>query len=107
MQLVLNELRGRVHFSSHSILESAHGNENEREIGKAGRGLPTDTTTDLTVAGTSCGGCESNVEAALRDLPDVTAVEADHEAGTVSVEGDADVDDPVAAVDDAGYEASA
>lgn len=63
--------------------------------------------TELSVDRMSCTGCESNVEAALRGVSGVTDVEADHEAGSVTVEGDADVDELVAAVDDAGYEASA
>ena len=60
----------------------------------------------LSVSGMSCGGCEQNVEDALSELDWVTAVEADHEAGTVELTTDADVaeDDIAAAVADAGYE---
>lgn len=61
----------------------------------------------ITVTGMSCEGCEQNVEDALEDLPGVTAAEADHESETATVEGDADDDALVQAVEDAGYEASA
>lgn len=60
----------------------------------------------LTVEGMACDGCEANVEEAIRSVADVTSVEADHEAGVVTVEGDADVDALVEAVSDAGYEAT-
>ena len=63
--------------------------------------------TELTVEDMACTGCETTVEEALEDVPGVTGVQADHETGTVTVEGDADVDDLVSAVDDAGYQASA
>lgn len=63
--------------------------------------------TKLTVDGMSCGGCESNVEDALLDVPGVTDASADHEAGSATVEGDADPAALVDAVADAGYDASA
>ncbi|MFW5964575.1 MAG: heavy-metal-associated domain-containing protein [Natronomonas sp.] len=63
--------------------------------------------TTLNVDGMACDGCEENVEEAIRGIAGVTGVEADHETGTVVVEGDADADVLVAAVDDAGYAASA
>lgn len=62
--------------------------------------------TTLTVDGMACGGCESNVVDALEDVPGVESASADHEAGTASVSGDVDVDALVAAIEDAGYEAS-
>lgn len=64
-------------------------------------------TTTITVDGMACGGCETNVEDALAEVAGVSDATADHEAGSVTVEGDADVDALVAAVEDAGYEASA
>ena len=59
----------------------------------------------LTVSGMSCTGCEANVEDALEGIDGVTAVEADHEANTVTLTlsgsvSDADVE---RAVSDAGY----
>ena len=64
-------------------------------------------TTTITVEGMSCGHCEQSVEEALRGVSGVTDASADEEAGTATVEGDADADSLVAAVQDAGYDASA
>lgn len=61
----------------------------------------------ITVEGMTCGHCEQTVEEALEDVTGVTAVTADREAETVTVEGDADKQALVDAVDEAGYEASA
>ncbi|MCO8246379.1 MULTISPECIES: heavy metal-associated domain-containing protein [unclassified Haladaptatus] len=61
----------------------------------------------IDVDGMSCGGCEQNVVEALEDVSGVSDANADHEAGTATVEGDANTDDLVAAVQDAGYDASA
>ncbi|MFP8956058.1 heavy-metal-associated domain-containing protein [Natrialbaceae archaeon A-CW3] len=58
----------------------------------------------ITVTGMSCGGCESTVESALEELDGVTGVSADNESDSVTVEGDADTDTIVAAIEDAGYE---
>lgn len=64
-------------------------------------------TTKLTVTGMSCGGCEANVEEAVKSVAGVTEAKADRETDSVTVEGDADVSELVAAVENAGYEASA
>ncbi|WP_132058066.1 heavy-metal-associated domain-containing protein [Halorussus amylolyticus] len=64
-------------------------------------------TRQITVEGMSCGGCEETVENALRDVPGVTDAEADNETDTVTIEGDAPDADLVAAVEDAGYQATA
>lgn len=62
----------------------------------------------ITVEGMSCEHCEETVEDALEAVDGVTAASADREAAaTVTVEGSAATDDLVAAVADAGYEASA
>jgi len=61
----------------------------------------------LTVSGMSCTGCEDAVTDALNAVDGVESSSADHEAGTATVEGDADVDELITAVKDAGYEASA
>ncbi|EFW93462.1 Heavy metal transport/detoxification protein [Haladaptatus paucihalophilus DX253] len=61
----------------------------------------------IDVDGMSCGGCEQNVVEALEDVSGVSDASADHEAGTATVEGDANDADIVAAVEDAGYDASA
>jgi copper chaperone len=61
----------------------------------------------ITVTGMSCGGCEQSVEDALEALDGVTDATADRDAETATIDGDADPDDLVAAVEDAGFEASA
>ncbi len=57
----------------------------------------------ITVEGMTCGHCEQTVEEALRNVSGVTDATADREAEQASVEGDADSDDLVEAVEDAGY----
>jgi copper chaperone CopZ len=64
-------------------------------------------TLELTVEGMSCGHCEETVAEALSDVDGVENVAVDREADAATVEGDADTDALVAAVEDAGYDASA
>lgn len=61
----------------------------------------------LTVEGMSCEHCERAVVEALEAVEGVTGASADHEADVAEVEGAADTEELVAAVADAGYEASA
>jgi len=61
-------------------------------------------SSTLSVSGMSCTGCESTVETAVSDLSGVTGVEADHEAGTVTIEGDVDDEKLRSAIEDSGYE---
>ncbi|GAA0281263.1 heavy-metal-associated domain-containing protein [Halobacterium noricense] len=61
----------------------------------------------ITVEGMSCGGCESTVEDALAGVEGVESASADRERDAATVEGDAATDALVAAVEDAGYDASA
>lgn len=63
--------------------------------------------TEITVEDMTCEGCEDIVVDALEGVPGVDSAEADRENDVVTVEGDADVDDLVEAVDMAGYSASA
>ncbi|TKX79053.1 heavy-metal-associated domain-containing protein [Halorubrum sp. SD626R] len=64
---------------------------------------------ELTIAvrGMSCEHCEQSVEEALSGVAGVTTARADRERDAATVEGDADPDALVRAVEDAGYEASA
>jgi len=64
-------------------------------------------STTLPVSGMSCTGCESNVETAVSELSGVTGVDADHEAGTVTVEGEVDEAALREAIADSGYELTA
>lgn len=61
----------------------------------------------LSVEGMSCEHCEQTVEDALSGVDGVDAASADRDAASATVEGDADAADLVAAVEAAGYDASA
>lgn len=63
-------------------------------------------STTVTVADMACDGCEAAVEEALEAVPGVERAAADHQSDTVVVEGEADRDALLAAIDDAGYDAS-
>lgn len=63
-------------------------------------------TIDLTVKDVTCDGCEDIVLDALEGVSGVEEASVDREAKRATVEGDADVDDLVRAVEMAGYEAS-
>lgn len=60
----------------------------------------------ITVEGMSCEHCEASVADALESVTGVTAATADREAAQATVEGEAATDDLLAAVDEAGYDAS-
>lgn len=64
--------------------------------------------TLLTIGGMHCGGCASSVEKALKADARVTVVVVDRDSGTARVthEG-APFEALVAAVEDAGFDASA
>ena len=57
----------------------------------------------VTVTDMSCDGCEDIVEGAVEDVAGVESVEADRESETVIVDGDANEDAVVEAIDFAGY----
>lgn len=63
-------------------------------------------TTEITVEGMDCGGCENAVETALESVTGVESAAADRTAERATVEGDARTDELVAAVEDAGFSAS-
>ena len=60
----------------------------------------------ITVSGMSCEGCEERVEEALITVPGVTAVDVDRTTETATVEGSGTVDELVASIEEAGYEAA-
>jgi copper chaperone len=64
-------------------------------------------STTLTVEGMSCEHCEQTVTEALSGVDGVESVAVDREDERATVEGDAEADALVAAVEDAGYTASA
>lgn len=61
-------------------------------------------TRTLSVDGMGCDGCEDIVENALTDVDGVDDASADHEDGNATVEGDADPEALVEALEYAGYE---
>lgn len=63
-------------------------------------------TTQITVEGMDCGGCENAVETALENVDGVESAEADRTAERATVEGEASTDALVAAVEDAGFSAA-
>jgi copper chaperone len=107
MRFALNRCACRGDIDSKPVVESPFECGIEGETGKTEQALHSTMATELTVDDMACTGCETTVEEALRDVTGVTDVEADHESGTVTVEGNTDADDLVGAVDDAGYTASA
>ncbi|AGN00726.1 Heavy metal transport/detoxification protein [Salinarchaeum sp. Harcht-Bsk1] len=64
-------------------------------------------STEITVEGMTCEGCEEVVEEALEMADGVESAEADRYEDTATVEGDADVEVLVDKVEMAGYEGSA
>lgn len=64
-------------------------------------------STTITVTGMTCEHCEGRVEDALAGVTGVTDATANREADTATIEGEADVAALVAAVEEAGYDASA
>lgn len=63
--------------------------------------------TTLRVTGMTCNGCRKHVDAALRKVPGVTAVEVDLPNGQAKVvHDDTPVASLIAAVEGAGYQAA-
>ncbi|WP_222915795.1 heavy metal-associated domain-containing protein [Natrinema sp. SYSU A 869] len=61
----------------------------------------------ITVEGMSCEHCEQTVEDALEGVEGVESVDVDRDAKRATVEGAAETQALVSAVDIAGYNASA
>ncbi len=60
----------------------------------------------LNVEGMHCGGCENRIQNAVSDIDGVESVEAKHDAGTVKVTLNKDIDEKVIAeaIEDIGFE---
>ena len=66
------------------------------------------STKEYTVQGMTCGHCELSVKEEVGEIAGVTAVEASHETGAVTVTGEGFTDEQVtAAVVEAGYTVTA
>ena len=59
----------------------------------------------MYITGMMCGHCKAHVEKALLAVPGVESAEADLDAKTATVMGNADRTALIAAVKEAGYEA--
>lgn len=64
-------------------------------------------TMEITVENMTCDGCEDIVEDAVEGVAGVESADADRENDLVTVEGEAEPEDLVEAIDMAGYTASA
>lgn len=66
------------------------------------------STKAYAVQGMTCGHCELSVKEEVGEVAGVSAVEASHESGKVSVSGEGFTDEQVAAaVKEAGYSVTA
>ena len=61
---------------------------------------------NLTVKGMTCGGCEKKVIEALKVIPNVKNVNADHTKDSVSIQyrNDLDIEKVKKSIEDVGYE---
>lgn len=66
-------------------------------------------TTEFTVTGMTCGNCENHVREEVGEVPGVRVLEVSAASGLLRVESEAqlDVAAVIAAVDEAGYAATA
>ena len=88
----------------------AEGLEPERASSTEEREIMSTEATTLEVRGMTCNNCVRHVTKALQGLPGVRAVEVDLASGSTRVQhepGAVSVAEMLAAVEDAGYEASA
>lgn len=63
-------------------------------------------STTLDIDGMTCAGCTRVVTSVLEDVDGVENADVDLDAETATVDGDADTDALVSAVEAAGYDAS-
>lgn len=61
----------------------------------------------ITVEGMTCEHCEQKVVDALEGVPGVSDAVADRAVDSATIEGEADLDALLEAVENAGYQASA
>lgn len=66
------------------------------------------TTTTYQVTGMSCSHCEASVRSEIAKIDGVQSIDVSANSGVLTIESDAALsdDDVLAAVDEAGYEAS-
>ncbi|ACY23681.1 Heavy metal transport/detoxification protein [Gordonia bronchialis DSM 43247] len=68
--------------------------------------MATQTTTDYTVTGMTCGHCVASVREEIGEIPGVTGVDVTLDTGAVRVTSDREIDRSqiAAAVAEAGYQ---
>lgn len=68
--------------------------------------MATQTTTDYTVTGMTCGHCVASVREEIGEIPGVTGVDVTLDTGAVRVTSDREIDRSQisAAVAEAGYQ---
>lgn len=64
-------------------------------------------TIRLNITGMTCGHCQKAVKEALEGVPGVQQADVDLDAGVATVEGSADLQVLIGAVEDEGYGATA
>lgn len=62
--------------------------------------------TQLNVTGMTCGHCQGAVKSALEAVSGVKSVEVDLDSGLAKVAGEAEVQQLLDAIEEAGYQAS-
>jgi len=62
--------------------------------------------TKIQVSGMTCGSCVSILERALKSVPGVQAASVNLRDETATVEGNADVNEVIATIQDEGYGAT-
>lgn len=67
---------------------------------------PAVTRQELLIEGAGCASCVTKIETALKQVPGVTNAEMNFAQRTVSVQGNANKDSLIAAVQQVGYQAS-
>jgi copper chaperone len=70
------------------------------------RQLKEQTMTKLEIQGMTCGHCQRAVKEALEGVSGVTQADVSLDEHRATVEGDADVQSLIAAVQEEGYQAS-
>ena len=58
----------------------------------------------INVEGMMCSGCENRIQNAVKSMPNVVDVIANHIAGTVKVIGDIDIESVKEKINDLGFE---
>lgn len=61
---------------------------------------------EITVHGMSCEGCETTVEEALAAVDGVSEVRVNRETDSATIDGTAESDELIMAIEDAGYDAT-